>query len=76
MLNQVKSTVAVFVLLHLSEHVMLLLLGTDPGRQRVAHEEDREVGLFDEGLVLSVGHRDHESVLVHRVSYCKLGITR
>lgn len=75
-LDQVNTAVGVLVLPHVSEHEPLLLLGTDPGGQGVAHHEDWEVLLYFEVFILHVGHGNDEGIFVDTVGNGKLGVAR
>ena len=72
--NQVDATVCELVRRHIRQGILLLLLGADPRRERVTHEEDREVLLDFESGVLGVRHRDHERTFVDLIRYCLLRV--
>lgn len=76
MLHKVQPAVRVFISRHVSKHFALILFSTDPGCQRVAHHEDREVLVQLECLVLGVGHADDKGRLVFLISYCGLRVSR
>jgi len=74
MIDQVDAAIGMFILAHVSEHSLFYLLGADPGRQRVTHEEDGPVLLLLKIFVLSVGHCNDKSALVNFIGYSCLRI--
>ena len=75
-LDEVDAAASVLVLLHVLQVSFLGLLGTDPGAQRVAHQEHWEM-LFDfESGVFGVSHSNYKGTFVGLISYRKLRVAR